>query len=58
MDTGGSDKGNSVSGSSKPATLETGAVIQVPMFISVGEDVMVDTREGSYLSRSGGASFQ
>ena len=57
IETGGNDKGNSVSGSTKPATLETGAVVQVPMFISTGEEVTVDTRDGTYLSRSGGPSF-
>jgi translation elongation factor P len=45
-------KGNTVSGGSKPATLETGAVVQVPLFISVGEKIKVDTRESTYLSRA------
>jgi hypothetical protein len=40
------------SGGSKPATLETGAVIQVPLFINVGERLKVDTRTDSYLSRA------
>ena len=44
-------------GGSKPATLETGAVVNVPMFINVGEEIMVDTRTDEYLSRQGGASF-
>jgi elongation factor P len=35
----------------KPATLETGLKITVPPFISVGEKVVVDTRDGSYMSR-------
>ena len=39
-------------GGTKPATLETGVVIQVPLFISTGESVRVDTREGKYLSRA------
>jgi elongation factor P len=39
-------------GGSKPATLETGVVVQVPLFISSGERVRVDTREGKYLSRA------
>ena len=39
-------------GGSKPATLETGVVVQVPLFISEGERVRVDTREGKYLSRA------
>lgn len=57
IDTAGSDKGNTKDGGSKPATLETGAVIQVPLFINVGEEIMVDTRQDLYLSRQGGASF-
>jgi len=39
-------------GGTKPATLETGVVVQVPLFISTGESVRVDTREGKYLSRA------
>ncbi|PSC73370.1 Elongation factor P [Micractinium conductrix] len=46
-------KGNTAgSGGSKPATLETGAVIQVPLFISTGERIKVDTRTDSYLQRA------
>jgi elongation factor P len=39
-------------GGTKPATLETGVVVQVPLFISTGEKIKVDTREGRYLSRA------
>jgi elongation factor P len=39
-------------GGTKPATLETGAAIQVPLFIEVGERVRVDTRSGDYMSRA------
>lgn len=39
-------------GGNKPATLETGAVIQVPLFIDVGQKIRVDTRSGEYMSRS------
>ncbi|HET9104884.1 MAG TPA: elongation factor P [Solirubrobacteraceae bacterium] len=39
-------------GGTKPATLETGAAIQVPLFINVGEKVRVDTRTGEYVSRA------
>ncbi|MGN6371533.1 MAG: elongation factor P [Solirubrobacteraceae bacterium] len=39
-------------GGSKPATLETGATIQVPLFIDVGERIRVDTRSGEYMSRA------
>ena len=44
-------KGDTVSGSGKPATLETGAVIQVPFFINVGDRVRVDTRTRTYMER-------
>jgi elongation factor P len=44
-------RGDTVSGGSKPATLETGAVIQVPLFVEAGEVVRVDTRTGTYLER-------
>ncbi|KAF6002411.1 hypothetical protein F1559_001758 [Cyanidiococcus yangmingshanensis] len=44
-------RGNTAQGGSKPAKLETGVVIQVPLFINVGEKVKVDTRTGTYLSR-------
>ena len=39
-------------GGNKPATLETGATVQVPLFIDVGERVRVDTRSGEYVSRA------
>ncbi|MBU1708360.1 elongation factor P [bacterium] len=44
-------KGDTVSGSGKPATLETSAVIQVPFFVEQGDTVRVDTRTGEYLDR-------
>jgi len=45
-------KGDTASGATKPATLETGAVIQVPLFINEGDRVRVDTRTGSYIERA------
>ncbi len=45
-------KGDTASGGSKPATLESGAVIQVPLFINEGERVKVDTRTGTYMERA------
>jgi elongation factor P len=45
-------KGDTASGGNKPATLESGAVIQVPLFINEGERVKVDTRTGSYIERA------
>ena len=44
-------KGDTASGATKPATLETGATIQVPLFIKEGESVRVDTRTGAYVER-------
>ncbi|OLD53758.1 MAG: elongation factor P [Armatimonadetes bacterium 13_1_40CM_3_65_7] len=44
-------RGDTVSGGSKPATLETGAVVQVPLFVMAGEVVRIDTRTGTYLER-------
>jgi elongation factor P len=48
-------QGDRSTGGTKPATLETGAEIQVPLFITTGEKVKVDTRDGSYLGRVTGA---
>jgi len=44
-------KGDTVQGGTKPAILETGAVVQVPMFLNVGERVRIDTRDGRYVTR-------
>lgn len=45
-------KGNSATGRTKPATLETGIIVQVPEYLSQGEKVKVDTRTGQFLSRA------
>jgi elongation factor P len=45
-------KGDTVSNVTKAATLETGAVVQVPLFVNEGDKIKVDTREGRYLSRA------
>jgi elongation factor P len=45
-------RGNTVSGGSKPATLVTGAVVQVPLFINAGDIIRVDTRTGEYINRA------
>ena len=45
-------KGDRVSGALKPATVETGAIVQVPLFIEQGEKIKVDTRTGEYMSRA------
>jgi len=44
-------QGDRVSGARKPATLETGKVIQVPLFVNTGDRVRVDTRTGDYITR-------
>lgn len=44
-------KGDTSGGGSKPATLETGAVVRVPLFIQIDEVIKVDTRSGEYVSR-------
>jgi elongation factor P len=46
-------QGDRVSGARKPATLETGLVVQVPLFVNVGDRLKVDTRSGEYLTRAG-----
>ena len=45
-------QGDRVSGAKKPATLETGLVVQVPLFIEPGERIKVDTRTGEFISRA------
>jgi len=44
-------RGDTVSNTTKPATLETGAVVRVPLFVNTGEKVKIDTRSGEYLER-------
>lgn len=44
-------KGDTVQGSNKPATVETGAVVQVPMYLNEGDVVRIDTREGKFVAR-------
>ena len=44
-------RGDTAQGGTKPATLETGLTLQVPLFVAVGEKVRVDTRTGQYLAR-------
>ncbi len=45
-------KGDTATGGSKPATLSTGAMVKVPLFINIGESIRVDTRTGEYQGRS------
>lgn len=45
-------KGDTAQGGSKPATLDTGAVVNVPLFVNVGDEILVDTRNGVYMSRA------
>ena len=51
-DTQPSIKGATVTGSGKPATLETGLVVNVPDFIEIGQKLVINTQEGTYLSRA------
>ena len=44
-------RGDTSGGGGKPATLETGAIVRVPLFIQIGELIKVDTRTGEYLSQ-------
>ena len=46
--------GNTATGATKPATVETGAQVQVPLFINQGEVIKIDTRTGEYLGRANG----
>jgi elongation factor P len=45
-------KGDTVTAGTKPATVETGITVQVPMFINTGDIIKVDTRDGSYIERA------
>jgi elongation factor P len=45
-------QGDRVSGARKPATLETGLVVQVPLFVNIGDRLKIDTRSGEYLTRA------
>ncbi|MEE8412933.1 MAG: elongation factor P [Dehalococcoidales bacterium] len=51
-DTGPSFKGDTATAGTKPATMETGITVQVPMFINTGDVIKVDTRDGSYIERA------
>ncbi len=51
IDTEPGVRGDTVSGSGKPATIETGAVVQVPFFVEIGDKIRVDTRTGEYMER-------
>ena len=44
-------KGDTATGATKPATVETGAVVNVPLFVEIGDKLKIDTRTGEYLSR-------
>lgn len=44
-------KGNTATGATKPATVETGALVYVPLFVEIGDVIKIDTRTGEYLSR-------
>lgn len=44
-------KGNTTTGATKPATVETGAEVAVPLFVNIGDKIQIDTRTGEYLKR-------
>ncbi len=44
-------KGNTATNATKPATLETGAEVRVPLFINEGDEITINTEDGSYVSR-------
>jgi len=50
-ETGPSFRGDTAQGGSKPATLETGLIVQVPLFVNNGDVVSIDTRNGNYMER-------
>ena len=52
IDTEPGFKGDTATGATKPATVETGATVYVPLFIEMGEKIKIDTRTGEYLSRA------
>jgi len=52
VDTPPGEKGNTAQGGTKPATLETGAIVQVPFFVNNGDRLRVDTRTNTYLERA------
>ncbi|EEE52642.1 hypothetical protein OsJ_35001 [Oryza sativa Japonica Group] len=45
-------QGDSAQGGTKPATVETGAVVTVPSFVNVGDDILIDSRTGQYMNRA------
>ena len=45
------EKGNTATGATKPCTVETGAIVYVPLFVNLGDKLKIDTRTGEYLSR-------
>ena len=52
VETEASIKGDTQSGGSKPATMETGVVVQVPFFVNEGDMLTINTQDGTYISRA------
>ena len=52
VDTEPGFKGDTATGTTKPATLETGAIVKVPLFIEIGNVLKIDTRTGEYIERA------
>ena len=51
LDTEPGVKGDTATNVTKAATVETGAIVQVPLFVNIGDKIKIDTRSGEYLSR-------
>ena len=51
VETDPGEKGNTAQGGTKPATLETGTIIQVPLFVQIGEVIRIDTKDKRYIER-------
>ena len=51
VDTDPGEKGNTAQGGNKPATIETGLVLQVPLFVQIGDSIKIDTKEKKYIER-------
>ena len=51
VDTDPGEKGNTAQGGTKPAKIETGIILQVPLFVQIGDVIRIDTREKKYIER-------
>ena len=51
VDTDPGEKGNTAQGGNKPAKIETGLILQVPLFVQIGDSIKIDTKEKKYIER-------